>query len=60
MFLNPTNLLYIYVCLLMLLSVGGDVILCSFSQNIQINNLQFAGLKILLDLRMITSLCESY
>ena len=35
-------------------------ILCSLLQNIQVNNLQFAGRIILLDLRMINSLCESY
>ena len=34
-------------------------ILCSLLQNIKVNNLQFAGLIILLDLRMINSLCES-
>ena len=35
-------------------------ILCSLLQNIKENNLQFAGLIILLDLRMINSLCERY
>ena len=35
-------------------------ILCSLLQNIKVNNLQFAGLIILLDLWMINSLYESY